>query len=599
MKWLIDLRIALLVSLSLFPLNLFAATHYVWTNSPASIAPYTNWSTAARDIQSAIDISSAGETVLVIDGTYNTGGRAVCGSLTNRIVIDRPITVESVNGAGVTMIEGAGQLGDGAIRCAYVGTNAILKGFTLTDGHTRTNGEVFTQQSGGGAWCEDLGVIRNCVISSNSATQYGGGTYGGALFNCALIGNSADSGGGAFDGTICNCTISSNSVASDGGGVHSCTLNNCTLSENSAYNGGAARSSILNNCSVSNNRGWEGGGVYGSTLNNCTLFNNSARYDGGGALGGTLNNCLILNNGAGIEGGGAYWLTTMNNCTLSGNCATYGGVAEECTLNNCIDWQNSATFGINYSYNTMNYCCTSNPEAGTGNIISDPQLTPAYRLKATSPCIDAGRVSNAPPTDVDGEARWDDPRHSNVVSIVDIGADEFVDTDLDGMADCWEINYFGSITNRGGTSDVDHDDLNDLAEYNNGTNPTNSDTDADGMPDGWEVHYLLNPLIDDGGLDRDADGLSNLGEYIADTDPTNTDSALSILSIRPQYGGIRIDWKGGPQAWQFLECREELRGTNEPWLPLLGLPPPTPLTNAVINMGATNRLLFYRIRAQR
>jgi hypothetical protein len=65
------------------------------------------------------------------------------------------------------------------------------------------------------------------------------------------------------------------------------------------------------------------------------------------------------------------------------------------------------------------------------------------------------------------------------------------------------------------------------------------------------------------------------------TDPTNADSVLRFLAIRRQWGGVRLE------------------GTNGPWDALLGIPPPTPLTNVVIDLGATNATLFYRIRAQR
>jgi hypothetical protein len=47
------------------------------------------------------------------------------------------------------------------------------------------------------------------------------------------------------------------------------------------------------------------------------------------------------------------------------------------------------------------------------------------------------------------------------------------DTDDDGMADNWEVNYFGSITNSDGTVDLDFDGFIDFNEFTAGTNPTN------------------------------------------------------------------------------------------------------------------------------
>src|SRR5262249_27421094 len=157
----------------------------------------TNWATASKIIQDAVDLAAPNDVVLVTNGIYQTGGWAVQGGTTNRVAVTRPITLKSVNGATVTVIQGyqiqTTTNGDAAIRCAYLTNGASLVGFTLTGGATRTNGD-WQEQGGGGIWCETFSdvakditnspFVSDCVISNNCAYYSGGGVYGGVLSNC-------------------------------------------------------------------------------------------------------------------------------------------------------------------------------------------------------------------------------------------------------------------------------------------------------------------------------------------------------------------------------------------------------------------------------
>ena len=249
-----------------------ASVLYVDLNSTNPVSPYADWSTAATNIQDAIDVSSNGDLVSVADGNYRFGNSV------NRVSLDNAITVQSVNGPAVTTI--TGQTTYPWMRCVFFGSSATLSGFTLTGGKA-----VW----GGGAYFSSGGILSNCVITGNWAEYDGGGVYQGILYNCTVSGNSVGSssvhgyGGGVIQSVCYNCTLSGNYSSFCGGGAYDSTLNNCLITGNSIApypNFGA------------------GGGAVGGTLNNCTVVGNTVYYPsvGGGAQFSTANNCIVYYN---------------------------------------------------------------------------------------------------------------------------------------------------------------------------------------------------------------------------------------------------------------------------------------------------------------
>ena len=517
-------------------LDAAAITRYVDLNSPSATPPYTNWATAATAIQDAVDVAAFGDLVLVTNGVYATGGRAlIFTELTNRVFLSDGIHLKSVNGPSVTVIEGAQGSGDenqGAIRCALLSVNSSISGFTLTNGHTKSFGLDLEERSGGGV--AGSGDVTNCVIINCSASYRGGGvvlvsagpSYYCAIYNCAIVGNAALDGGGAYNCDLFNCSISNNIARSNGGGVAAGSLWNCVVWNNQAlFDGGGisvASASVVSNCFIGGNVAREAGGYIAGRLINSVIATNRARYAGAGLF-GELINCTVVANVATDAVGGIH-----------------GG-----TLANCILYSNAAPESPDHVFTTMDYTCTSQPPlAGVGNFTSQPQFfdfaNGNYRLASGSPCINAGGNGFAiNQADLDGNPRM-------VGGTVDIGAYEYQSP-------------------------------SSLLSY------------------AWAQQY---GLATDGSVDfadPDSDGMNNYGEWRSDTVPTNSSSGLRMIVITNNPTGMDVSWQSVPTRSYWLERATNLGPTWPFQIIATNIPGAAGLKNFTDTSATNSGPYFYRV----
>ncbi|HEX4645102.1 MAG TPA: hypothetical protein VH598_05785, partial [Verrucomicrobiae bacterium] len=146
-----------------------AATLYVSLTSTNPTPPYADWSTAATNIQDAVDASSSSDWVWVTNGVYQFGGRLV-SSASNRVAVTKAVTVASVNGPQATVILGTTGGGNrSSVRCAYLTNGATLAGFTLTNGVFPAGQFAGAVPSrGGGVFCQSVAaMLTNCIITAN------------------------------------------------------------------------------------------------------------------------------------------------------------------------------------------------------------------------------------------------------------------------------------------------------------------------------------------------------------------------------------------------------------------------------------------------
>jgi hypothetical protein len=327
------------------------------STNPTTILVPDDYST----IQDAIDAAFDGDTILVSDGTYTE----------NIDFKGKAITLQSVNGAGSTTIDGGA---NGSVVYFMYGEdiNSVLDGFTIT------NGSVTSAGGGILCWGHSSPTIKNCIVTDN---------IGGSISGCTSAGSCGGGGIACFDSSpvIINCKISNNTTLKSGGGV--------------IFDDGS--SPVFINCIISKNSAYSGGGIFTQAVFSLAKF----------------INCTISGNTATTQAGGGFYA---------------GYSTPSITVYNCIFWGNTAATGGNEidGILTVEYSDIQGGWTGTGNIDADPLFVNAaggdYHLKVGSPCIDVGTSTGAPTDDIDENVR---PTSGTEV---DMGADETSGIDIDG-----------------------------------------------------------------------------------------------------------------------------------------------------------------------
>jgi hypothetical protein len=378
----------------LFALMLFtpAALHGVVINVPADYPT----------IQEAIDAATHGDIVLVAPGTY----------VENINYQGKDIVVKSTHGPEVTVIDGGNPPSKFEGSCVTFnlgeGPDAVLEGFTLTNGKGNYIQIGFGFTHGGGICCTygSSPVIRGNIIAYNDALTDKSGRGGGIAIrsDCApeirdniIERNEADYGGGIYvygsSPLITGNVISENTAryiepndGGRGGGIYirsstyEMTGNVITKNTAAAVGGGIDSGSdndhvIAFNIIAENSAGTatvngSGGGVYlfdpdFMTFTNNVIASNKAGVSGytgnGGGIycyseyAGRVAGNLIYGNHANTEGGGIMFRyyadgevvnnTICENIALENGGGIYIEIGSEMMIVNTILWDNSAVLG--------------------------------------------------------------------------------------------------------------------------------------------------------------------------------------------------------------------------------------------------------------
>ncbi len=386
----------------------------------------SNWCGAFNNLQDALAVATAGDSVLIANGVYRPD-QGLLETLGDRSSTFQLATGVTVQGG----YAGCGFSGPHVPDAAnLVILSADLNGDDSTGGDNSENAYHVVTGSGTDA----TAYLRGVTITGGNADGVALDNAGGGIHNdggsprivrCAIVGNAAGRGGGVFNGNGSNPTFV-----------------NTTIDDNIADGAGGAGMRNENS---------------GPLLINCTLTgNNTIAAGSGGAMFNSASTASLI------------------HCTLAENssAATIGGgivanLSDATTLESCVAWGNGTLqlLGV-LPTGIINYSCIEGGAGGVGNIASDPLFANApggdFTLQATSPCLDRadntlvpadladldsdGNTAERTPIDLNESSRFIDalgapdlgvPDPPDYVRITDMGAYELQMCDT--VEDCCDL----------------------------------------------------------------------------------------------------------------------------------------------------------------
>ncbi|MGC6567764.1 MAG: sulfatase-like hydrolase/transferase, partial [Akkermansiaceae bacterium] len=273
-----------------------------------------------------------------------------------------------------------------------------------------------------------------------------------------------------------------------------------------------------------------------ATAVNHDLIVNSGTPGGGGGGSNTLN----LGTGSLTVNGGTLRMSLGNGAGITqGPISQTGGTIIAQFISNSAVTLSSGTLTLGGSGNPINSSTVEFPTGSDGEILSTE--TPTDFI---SEHLGKITVNGSPAVIGTNFEVIDDGSGGSIARLIPSPAD----TDADGLDDNWEQTYFGNLTTSDGSGDFENDGLNELAEFNAGTIPTDPDSDDDLLRDGEEVNtYNTNPALADTDGDSNPDGF----EISKGTDPnnnaskTNRPNIIFIFADDLGWGDLGVLWQNG------------------------------------------------------